>query len=300
MRWLADYIMRGRVQAIGTAALLGVLSWVLPPFSYLSGASVALVSLRNGAVEGLIALLGAGVISALVSLAGFGTPLPALALVVALWFPVWAAAYVLRITRSQGVMLITIGALTGGFALLMRVLGGDMEARWRGWIEEGLKQMGGQAPAVDPEALDRLAGMVNGLVAAGMTFSLAVVMLLGRWWQSLLYNPGGFGVEFKALSLGPRFSMVIIGVAVLLLIQTTLGGGYGLMVDLLIVAAVLYAFQGVAVAHAHVTSRQLPVWWLAILYFSLFAIPQLAVVLLALVGLADNFLNFRRSGNSTV
>src|SRR3569623_1583295 len=72
MRGFAQYIMRGRVQAMLVAVAMAILSLVLPPKNYLSSAVIALVTLRRGWQEGLISFGGAG---AVMTLATLVTPL---------------------------------------------------------------------------------------------------------------------------------------------------------------------------------------------------------------------------------
>src|SRR3569623_887288 len=69
MRALAQYIMRGRMQAMLVAVAMAILSLILPPMNYLSSAVIGLVTLRRGWQEGLIIIAGAGAVMALFSLA---------------------------------------------------------------------------------------------------------------------------------------------------------------------------------------------------------------------------------------
>ena len=57
MKSLANYVMRGPVQAIVVAAVTGIFS-VLPLVSYLSGAAVGLVTLRIGPAKGACKVAG--------------------------------------------------------------------------------------------------------------------------------------------------------------------------------------------------------------------------------------------------
>jgi len=50
--------MRGRVHVITACAVCSVVSLLLFPFNYVSGALLALETLRNGAVEGALVLVG--------------------------------------------------------------------------------------------------------------------------------------------------------------------------------------------------------------------------------------------------
>src|SRR3569832_556219 len=68
MRGFAQYIMRGRVQAMLVAVAMAILSLVLPPMNYLSSAVIALVTLRRGWQEGLIIIVGASAVMTLFTL----------------------------------------------------------------------------------------------------------------------------------------------------------------------------------------------------------------------------------------
>jgi len=46
------------------------------------------------------------------------------------------------------------------------------------------------------------------MIAYVLAFNSFTGVLLGRWLQALLYNPGGFGAEFRELRLGLIVSIV--------------------------------------------------------------------------------------------
>ncbi|TPW18202.1 MAG: hypothetical protein FD130_368, partial [Halothiobacillaceae bacterium] len=103
VKTLAAFILRGPLQAIGVALLSGLLAFVVPPLTIVTGGVVALVTLRNGAKAGLIVVAGtAGVLAvlayaALSELSQLLTYLTSLVLAV---IPVWGLAWVLRTTVS--------------------------------------------------------------------------------------------------------------------------------------------------------------------------------------------------------
>lgn len=292
--------MRGRLQATGVAGLCGVLSWIFPPLSYISGATVALVTLRLGAREGFIVVLGTAVLAGVFALVWLKNTVPALALISAIWLPVWICAQVLRISHSQGAMLVTIGIFGGLFAVGMWVLTGDAQAWWREWLGKVLEHQTQGSNGLSPEIVDRTALVMNGLMAAAISLSLTITLLIARWWQAVLYNPGGFRTEFQGLRLPRLLAIPVVIAAVWVLIQLAKGGDYALVTDLALVASVLYFFQGLAVIHYRV--RNQPMGWMVILYALLFLIPHYTYLSLAMTGLADNFVNFRGikySDNST-
>jgi uncharacterized protein YybS (DUF2232 family) len=271
-----------------------MLSWIFPPLSYLSGATVALVTLRLGAREGIIIILGTAVVVILVALLGIRNPIPALALILAIWLPVWLCAQILRLTRSQGMMLVAIGILAGLFAISLRGLMGDVHAWWRAWLGNVLEHSPIQDTQVlTPAMLDQAALMMNGLMAAAISLSLIMTLLIARWWQAIVYNPGGFQTEFQALRL-PRLLAIPMLVALLLVtIQWPKGSGYGLIMDLVFVASTLYVFQGLAVIHHRIRAHNQSTAWLVALYLLVFLLPHYMYLLLVMTGLMDSFIDFR-------
>lgn len=295
MRSLAEFVMRGRWQAVGTIAALGMLGWLLPPVSYLSGAAVGLCALRHGAREGFLvvsyATLGAG----LVTLVGIGNVLPAMFLAVAWWLPIWLCAQVLRVSRSQGLALAAIG----GFAVLAvvaaRVLVDDVEGWWRGVLEHLIStEPGHEDMGPERAMLDALAVMMNGLVAGAFAMSVMIALLIARYWQALLYNPGGFRAEFEEFRLPGALVPAVVLTGIFATIEALIfGQRHGLVTDLLVVAVAMYGFQGLAIAHHYVRSRQLASAWLVALYVAVLVVPHIALVALAALGLLDHRVNFR-------
>ena len=149
------------------------------------------------------------------------------------------------------------------------------------------------------EAIDRLAASMNSIMAASVVVSLMIVLLMARWWQSLLYNPGGFGAEFRRLRL-PRLPMLAV-TATLLALVALAGFQSGAWhprysTDLLVIVSTLYAFQGLAAIHDFVAVRRLSSGWLIGLYVILLVEALPAVLLLVATGLADSLMDRRGAG----
>jgi hypothetical protein len=298
VRALAGYIMRSRSHAAAVSALFGFLTWLLPPASHLSGAAVGLSVLRHGVAEGLTVLVLASVATGALAWFAFDTVWPAAALVLALWLPVMIGATVLRVTASQGAMVSAFGLLAGGFVVIVNAAVPDIDRMWLEWLERVWKTVfgGSRAPA-DEAAMKRIASVMTGAVGAGMAASLVLTLFIARWWQALLYNPGGFRSEFQSLRL-PR-SMLAIAALVLL---GALAGGQssavrGASADLVLVLVVLYMFQGLAVVHQRAGAWGLGVAWFVVLYVLLLMVPQYVALFLALLGAADGVADFRRLGS---
>ena len=111
------------------------------------------------------------------------------------------------------------------------------------------------------------ARLMTGLVIAVSVLGVLLSVLLGRWWQALLYNPGGFGKEFRALRLDRRVAFGTLGVLLMVPLAGDALGSLG--IELMALAVVLYLLQGLAVIHAMVTGRGASLLWLVVLYIAL-------------------------------
>lgn len=285
--------MRGPWPATVVAGLLGALSWIVPPLACVSGATVGLVSLRLGYRAGLQVCLFASVFLFAVAWGGLGSLIPALAVIAGSWLPVVAAAQVLRLSSAQGPALVASGGLGIGFALLIRILTGDAQAWWREWVVKVVEQALGKAPDLPTVAIEQIAAFMNGMVASGLVVNVVIALFIGRWWQALLYNPGGFKKEFLALRLPPPLTAaVFIGALILFLVGAS-GTIAGVVLDFVVVATVLHVFQGIALVH-HYRERGGSIATVVVMYAGLmFLLPYVAGFLSAL-GFMDAAVDFRR------
>lgn len=292
MKALAQFIMRGYAQAALVAATSALLSLLLPVFGLVSGAVVGLFTLRRGVREGALlgglATLGVGFLGAL----ALGSPWPALGTLLILWLPVWGLAALLRVSRSLPLTALAAGLTGVLIVILIHALVADPVAGWLKLMtpfREVLERDG----VVEPQATEALFGAIarwmTGAFAAALVFQWLLGLFLGRWWQALLYNPGGFGAEFRELRL-PR----VLGVAGLVLLAVIgLFPGPGLVPDLVIVLMPLYFLQGLAVVHHLHRARGLHPGWLFGLYVLLVVLLPHAELLVACVGLVDIWADFR-------
>jgi hypothetical protein len=298
MKALAGYVMRGPWQAAGVAALFGALSWLLPPAAVVSSATVALVALRRGLAAGGRVVLGATLGSAVVAISGFGVPLPAFAQALLMWLPVLIVAGALRSSVSQGWMLIAAGCVAGLFGLIMRIAFGDVDQWWHDLAgrlahQPTIRDFG---PGFEM-ALTALASYMNGLVASSILLNIVCSVLLARWWQSLLYKPGGFREEFHTLRLPPRLIWLFLVNAIVIVVLQQTGSSAGLFIDIFVLLMTMYVFQGLALAH-HAYGRGGTIVWLVAIYGGLLIFAPHVLVVLSAVGLTDSVLNFRRLGNA--
>ncbi|MDD5460407.1 MAG: hypothetical protein PHG00_02055 [Methylococcales bacterium] len=277
------------MQAIIAASSFALLSLIMPPVSIVSSASVALVTLRRGAVEGLTILASSSVAAGLLGFLVSGNYQFALLYAIVLWMPVWLISIVLR----EGQQL----SLAVEIAVLIGVLGvagvylyvPDPAAMWKNILSQMIPA---DAPIVDIQhTIDVLAHYMTGVIAAGSVFSLLFGLFLGRWWQANLYNPGGFKQEFLLLNSQPRLAIASVAVAAIALLSS--GISSEIAWNIIILLFVLFTVIGTSVLHTLFAGMKLGRYMVPMLYITLFLIPH-AMLLVAVIGLSDSWLNLRK------
>lgn len=257
---------------MAATTLSSVLAW-------LGGAALALVTLRRGPLEGFASLLAASVLLAVVVAAMNGNPVLSGLHVLEYWGPIFLLAWVLRATVS---LPLTLSVSLAGACLVLlgfHSVVADTGAFWQQQLAPLMEQ------DLDPQVEANVLPVLSGYWMLGLWALVLGSLLLGRWWQGLLYNPGGFGAEFQALRLDWR-----LAAAALALMLGAAFTGPGLVHDLALVAAGGFTVQALAVAHA---VRATAGWHWAVM-IPVYLVLPLLFQLYALVGIADSWLDIRR------
>lgn len=300
MRAIAEFILRGRIQAlllvIGGAALTAL----LPIFNHVSGGALALVALRNGPREGgVLALAAAFAVGVVAYLAAFDSArieIFLLVMVLLVWLPVLVTAQILRNSRSMGMALAAAAAVSALVVIGFHAAVGDVQTWWRELMQEMLVPLLQQAqtglPVEDMDKLvETLARVMTGILGATVLYTAMTNLFIGRWLQAAVYNPGGFRAEFLAIHLGRWMA----GIALVLLALSNFTGGSvaGASLDLLFLVGAVYSLQGLSLVHAVVAATGRHAGWLVGMYLlMLFALPQVVLVLSA-AGFVDSLMDFR-------
>jgi len=139
-----------------------------------------------------------------------------------------------------------------------------------------------------------LSSMMTGLLVAGLFANIVLGLLLGRAWQAMLYTPKGFAEEFQQLRLGKTSAIVMIVTTVTALLA---GPSVPLLQDCMPILIVLFVVQGLAVTHAIVRLQQRHKAWLIVMYVLLLIMTSQMAVLLALIGVLEQWFNFRQGSS---
>ena len=281
MRALADYIMRGRKQAIfvmaGAAAV--------PMLFWLSAAAGSLVLLRRGLNDALGVLVW-GALPALVWWY-FGDPRTLLVMLGTLGLGTLLrnqASWARVLMASVGVGLLYAWALGLVFDEPIKALAGELQKVLPQTLSDAYQQL-----SVDERARleSLLAPVLTGLLAALLQITTLLSLMLARYWQAALYNPGGFGKEFRALRLRPLLAALLLAG---MLLGPNLGAELAMLTPL---CSVPLVFAGVALVHGLVAQGRLQRFWLVGLYVTLVLFMQLIYPLLAVLAMVDSLFDFR-------
>jgi hypothetical protein len=130
---------------------------------------------------------------------------------------------------------------------------------------------------------------MTGAFGATFYFQLLLALFIGRWWQALLYNPGGFGSEFRTFGVRVGVGYLALGllVAVLLLEEAMWAS------ELLLLLAPLFFLQGVAVVHDLVHAYSAGRGWLVGFYAALIIFLPHAEILVVGFGFLDVWTDLR-------
>ena len=279
MRGLAEFIMRGRWQALGVA-VLGSGSLL---FGWISAAAIALVTLRRGTAAGgwlvLWALLPAVIITAMTGDTGS----------VMLLAGAFGLAVILRetVNLSFAVMASVPLAVLSGLALI--VLNGPFLEELittfnqaLAQLEQDLPQEGSQQLAFNALSVSQVAA----LLATGNAVIAVLSLMLGRYWQALLYNPGGFGSEFRALKV-PQGAVLVMASAALVL--WWLGPEWRVWSA---IAVLPLTVAGFALVHAYAVRTDKGLGWLTLMYVLWIVLDPVKWLWVACV-VIDAFADFR-------
>lgn len=288
---IANYVMKGPIQAYLAAVAFALLAVWFSPVGFFAGAIIALVTLRVGVLDGLKVMAASAVVLLVVSGTLSGSYLPGLVVVLEFMLPVWLLALVLRRTNSLGSTLQFAGLIAGAGLVFVHLLIGDMPAWWMSVFNETVRPLLDQAEvAYSIEMIEQMSSVMTMLIAMFAVILWFSVLITGRWWQGELYYPGQFQKDFHQLRLPRNIAYATAIVAVASLVFNDASGG--LLGDLFGLLAVILMVQGLAIAHNAVLKKDLSNGWLVGLYILLAVFPQ-TVLVLSILGLADNFMDLR-------
>jgi hypothetical protein len=288
MRSLAEYVLRGRMQAVWVAllfTLIPLVGWMI------SVVIVGLVTLRKGALEGFWLVLWTAIPS--VALAVWGQPSSLLYTVVYGSVLVWILAIVLRERQSWHAVL-QVGAVLGALGVLVvHITQPHIVLWWEVQFNQLFQQIDAARYPIDlaPEQLkmiaETMAKYATGVEAVFIVLSGMCSLIVSRWVQAWLFNPGGFRQEFYRI----HFGKVEAGVLLLCVLASI--AGVGLASDWVPVIAFPFLLAGVSLIHSVVGVSRRPWFWIIGFYVALIILSPYSLFILLTLAFVDSWLNFR-------
>ena len=275
MRGLAKFVMIGRKQAFLAVLLLGL----VPLANFLSPVIVGLVMLRKGTREAAYVLAWA--ILPIGGWAMVGDPVPLIMLI-----GISGLAYLLRVTESWEFTLLAAIVIGVCVELYLRLQPAVLDAAF---LQLDALLAANSVQEFQPEQFREV---LTSIIGAVYMFLAIVLLMLARWMQAALYNPGGFRKEFHGLRIERKVALLLLGLMLL--------ANFGVLVP---PSWVLYLilplmFSGLALIHAVVAWKKLSTMWLTALYA--FLMLPVVAQLLVLLALIDSWYNFRARFKSAV
>ena len=282
MRAIAEFIMRGRMQA--TLVVAGCAA--LPLLYWLGAAAGCLVLLRRGLRDAL-GVLALGLLPALAWWLYSDDPRALLVLLGSA-----SLALVLRASESWNRVLLVSIAMGVVFSVVLgTAFAPQIEMLAQALIKVMPSLLGDvyQKLSVDEQArfASLIAPVLTGLIAALLQIVSLLSLLVGRFWQALLYNPGGFGREFRAIRIPLLPAMLLLAC---MLLGPNLGSQMAMLTPL---CSVPLVFAGLALIHGLVAQKRLARFWLVGLYVTLLLFMQLIYPLLVVLAIVDSLIDFR-------
>lgn len=278
MRELAQFAMKGPRYAAGIA----LVACMVPMMFWIGAATLALVTLRHGASQGLNVFAWAATPS-LVWWLGLHDPTAMVVLV-----STFAMAMVLRASVSMRKTLLFGFGFSIVLGVLTPVLMPETIELLLSLTDEMLKQLAADA---EVEVTDELVTSFQALLVASFAASFFAMsigsLFLARSWQAALFNPGGWREEFHQLRLG-SFEMAVIIAAMLL------GPSIGLDGYILLFSGLVpIVMCGLALVHGLVGKKNLGGHWMVGFYVLAVVLFPTLIAIVALLAMLDSAIDIR-------
>lgn len=287
---IGEYILHHRLQTIGIALLLAY----LPLFNALALIILALVTLRKGEQEGLWILL-AMLLPPLVNYALARIDGLLLAITAADNILLWFLAGQLRRTNSWTWVLQVGITLAIAVVVLAHVVNPAIDLGWEQRLSAYLHQAktififsSFQWEQLTP-FIRNAAKMATGVQAAVALSTSLIWLMVGRWWQATLFNPGKLSPELHNINIAQS-----LAIALAVLLVTAFLTRAKLFLDLVPLGVLPFTVAGLSLIHYFVAAKKITIVWLGLLYLIMATLFFYVTTGLMALGLLNSFIDFRK------
>lgn len=301
LRRFTDFVLQSRLHAMGAAFALSL----VPLFGASIGILIAaFVTLRKGAFEGtlvLCAVLVPYLLSYALSPASTQPQMLMIATltIIAINILTWLLALILRRYGNWN-LVIEVSILAGLVLICVIHLVYPEVQNWWGArltaylnkttsvLEQFAPESGQTQEAMQANIIASMKQYITGFVIASIILNALLQLIIARWWQAIIFNPGGLRKELHAI----RLSYISASVFIAVLALAYLGNAWGL--DMLPVMVTAFCAAGLSLIHGIVAIKNAGWFWLILVYVGVMLLFPMGVVLVAMLGLLDSIFNIRQ------
>tara|TARA_A100001011_G_scaffold393647_1_gene484036 strand:- start:6265 stop:7161 length:897 start_codon:yes stop_codon:yes gene_type:complete len=278
-------------------ALSFLLGLMIRPLLIFNASMISLVALSCDRKEVSRAIAGSLVIVAFFSfLLSLGPSTLLFAL--GLWLPAASAAVLHRAHRDFYYSFLTLTVFVFIYLCFFRLSVESVQIFWTDRVTTFLSNFPVTELNLSEAELVIVSGQVHIWSILLIQFFLISSLLISRWYQSKLYNPGGFSQEFLSFKL-PKFLALLLTSCLLLNVLEFLGPrDFSVLGDISVMLMGLFFFHGLSVIHFTGRENKLARGWFTALYILVLLLPQLVGLVIIITGILDCFINLRNRTSS--
>jgi hypothetical protein len=304
LRRFTDFVLQNRVQGMATAFVIAF----IPVIGSISILIAALTTLRKGAKEGALILVAA-TLPYIIGYYTSSSPSEQAALAVGMLAIVIVSniltcffAVILR-QFSNWNFTLELAAALGVVAIgAVHVLYPDIQSWWASQLSYYFAKTAetvGKIPAIDPQAAASDAQIraqaiavakhfATGFVAVSVLFNALLQLLIARWWQAVMFNPGGLRKELYHIRLGHVAGLVFVVGFILAYL------GVDFAMDAMPVVYAVFFAAGLSLVHSLISLTKVGWLWLVLIYMGIIWLFPVSLVIIAFIALLDTGFDFRK------
>ncbi len=296
LRRFTDFILKNRLNAIGITLVCAF----IPLIGSISILIAALVTLRKGMFEGAV-LMMVSCIPYLVSYFTYPSggeiqlALDAVIIMLVINVLTWVFAVILRATENLS-RVFQVATVLGVIAVLVvHALHPDIQMWWQTQLTAYFNKTAQMVGKLKETALtENTMEIINVAKQYATGFLVTIILLnallqliIARWWQAVIFNPGSLQKELYSIRLGYFLGFLFI-VGLIVSYQNN-----KMILDVMPVLYVAFCIAGLSLIHSLIGLAELNWLWLILVYVGVVWLFPLSVVILSMVGLLDLGLDIR-------
>lgn len=302
LRRFTDFILQGRVQAMGVAFVCAYIPYIGSVSILIAG----LVTLRKGALDGILVFAAATLpyilhyfmgSAASETITGFANV--ALAALMISNLLMWLFAVMLRRYSNWGIILDLSAVLGIVFVLIVHLINPDIQQWWADQLTGYFNKTAEMVTSFDKnkvavlseaqaQVVTALKVYATGLVVASVMLNVLLQLGIARWWQAVMFNPGGLRQELYQI----RLSHVLGGLFILCAgLSYGLGGSAS---DMMPVLYGVFCVAGLSLLHNVFSHTKGGLFWIGLVYILGIVLFPISIGVISLIALLDIGLNFRK------